>query len=365
MRITALAPYPERSPSTRFRLAQFRGPLAGLGIELGIRPFFTEEEYRQVYGSGGTLRKAALLARGLRRRRGHLAEARKADLVLVHRALAPVLEGGLLKELGRSGVPMAFDFDDAIFLPAQGGHRLLGSLRNPRSATAALCRAAKLVLAGNEYLASFAREAREGREGVRLLPTVIDTGRYLPPQTRPGEEGALPTVGWIGTHTTAPYLEAIYPELEAAHRETPFRFLVVSNRPPTRPRGLEMEFHPWSEEGEMEDLRSMDVGIYPLPDDPWTLGKCGFKAIQYMACGIPVVGSPVGVMKEIVLEGKTGLHVRRPGEWERALETLLADRGLRRRMGEAGRARAEGSYSIRAVLPELGRWLLAAAEAGD
>ena len=373
----ALAPYPENSPSTRFRLAQFREPLAERGVELRILPFFTGDEYERVAGDGSVLDKVRVLARAMKRRRNHLREAGEADLVLIHRGLAPILSRGLLQRLLRSGVPLVFDFDDAVFLPAQGGSALPRLAQNPGTATAALCRAAALVLAGNAYLASFARDARGRSHGVEILPTVIDTVRYRPvAETGPvaGADGGdpkagdqapgkrrEPTVGWIGTRTTIPYLEAIYPELEEARQRIPFRLLVVSDRAPGESPSLEVAFRRWSPAVELEGLRSMDVGLYPLPDDRWTRGKCGFKAIQYMACGVPVLGSPVGVLEEMILEGETGVQVREPREWTGGLLTLLREPSLRRRMGRNGRARVVERYSVQAVLPKLERWLRAAA----
>lgn len=353
MHLVALAPYPEHAPSTRFRLVHFVEPLASSGIRLEILPLFDRAEYRILSDRGRGARKAGLLIRGMGRRLRQLGMAGEADAVLVHRELSPIRSGAFLRLLDRAPLPLVYDFDDAVFLPPKGGSPLLGVLRTPRASTAALCRAADLVLAGNSHLADFAREVRGREEGTTVFPTVIDTDRYRPAASASIDPDALPTVGWIGTHTTTPYLESLAGELREAAALAPFRLLVVSNREPEGLEGLPVTFQPWSEEEELRALHSMDVGLYPVPEDPWALGKCGFKAIQYMACGIPVLASPVGVLQEIVVEGETGFHARSGEDWVTGLRDLVENPSLRRRMGEAGRARAVAHYSVASSLPTL------------
>jgi len=350
--LVALAPYPEHAPSTRFRLVHFVEPLASSGIRLEILPLFDRAEYGILSGSGRGARKVGLLLRAMGRRLTQLQRAGKADGVLVHRELSPVLAGAFLRVLDRASSPLVYDFDDAVFLPPKGGSPFLRMLRTPRASTAALCRAADLVLAGNSHLADFAREVRGREEGTTVFPTVIDTDRYRPAGASTDPD-ALPTVGWIGTHTTTPYLESLAGELREAAALAPFRLLVVSNREPEGLEGLPVTFQRWSEEEELRALHSMDVGLYPVPEDAWTVGKCGFKAIQYMACGIPVLASPVGVLQDIVKERETGFHARSGEDWVTRLRDLVESPPLRRRMGEAGRARAVADYSVASVLPTL------------
>lgn len=366
----ALAPYPETGPSTRFRLAQFRAPLRSRGIDLEIRSFLTADDYGERYRGKGVLWKARKTLVGMGRRARDLRDAGAYDAVIVHRELAPVANGFFRRALEGRDVPYLYDFDDAVFLPAPGSDRLLSRVRRPREATAVLCRRARVVLAGNEFLADFARTAREepGGDGVRVLPTVIDTRRFHPGD--PSEAGRDATeggsgaggaeaplvVGWIGTHTTMPNLEELFPALGALATRVPFRLRVVSNRPPAgRPEGVELEFRRWSPDSEVEDTRALDVGLYPLDDTPWNRGKCGFKAIQYLACGVPAVASPVGVIPSIVVAGRTGFCAGSREEWIRHLERLLTDPGLRRALGRQGRRHVEEGFSVRAAAEPLAR----------
>lgn len=351
MKIAALTPYPSHAPSTRFRLEQFVKPLRARGIHLSILPFFSAVEFETLYRSGRGVRKAELLLRGIRRRARQLDLAEGSDMVLIHRELSPLASGSFLARLQRAGLPLVFDFDDAVFLHPKGGNPVLRRIRNPRISTTALCRSAGLVLAGNEYLADFAREVRKDLDGVQILQTVIDTDRFRPIRAQPTKPNLI--VGWIGTHSTLPYLEMIYPSLKQLAAKIPFQLLAVSNQAPLPDPGLNLKFLPWSEETEREALAAMHVGVYPLPEDPWTLGKCGFKAIQCMACGIPVVASPVGALKEVVVDGETGFHAATGGDWISCLGEVLSDLGTREELGAAGRIRAVSRYSVHAVLPTL------------
>lgn len=377
LRVRAYAPYPGTGPSTRFRLLQFAEPLARRGVDLEIVPFLDEDEYRGLYEPGAGLRKVGLLVRGLWRRFGALEAAGDADVVIVQRELAPVLNGALLSRLTSEGAPVVYDFDDAVFLRPEGGSRLLGLFRRPKAATAAFCRDAVRVLAGNRYLADFAREARdvggsgadgpaEGRPGgpaaddaVRVLPTVVDTDRFAPgeassaPESPSAGSPSPPVVGWIGTHSTARYLVELYPALRRLADRVPYRLLVVSNRPPPPAPGVEMEYRAWSGADEVEHVRALDVGLYPLSDGPWARGKCGFKAIQYLACGVPAVASPVGVLPDIVVPGETGYLAADHDEWVGRLERLLADPRHRDELGRRGRERVVDAYSVSAVAGTL------------
>ena len=114
------------------------------------------------------------------------------------------------------------------------------------------------------------------------------------------------------------------------------------------------EHVPWTEAAEVAAIAEFDVGIMPLADEPWERGKCGYKLIQYMACGLPVVASPVGVNRQIVEHGVNGFLAETPTQWDEALRTLLADPALRQRMGQAGRQKVERQFSLQVTGPKVG-----------
>ncbi|MBW3534381.1 MAG: glycosyltransferase family 4 protein [Gemmatimonadetes bacterium] len=360
MRVTAFAPYPPEGPSTRFRLTQLAAPLSERGLDLRVLPFVTADLY-PLLRRRGAVRKVSLLVGGLGRRAREIAAVSPDGVALVHRELAPLLNRALLRRLRGTGAPLVFDFDDAVYLPSPGAHPLLGPLRHPEAVTRAFCRAAAAVMAGNEHLAAWAREARGGGPGVHVVPTVVDTDRFRP---RPADERAPgpPRVGWVGSHTSLPYLEALDPVLEDLRAHRRFDLVVVANRAP-RMRA-EHTFVPWTPEGEVDQVRGLDVGLYPLPDDPWARGKCGFKAIQYMACGVPVVASPVGVLRDLVSPGETGFLADGPGAWKEGVARLLDDAAGRRAMGARGRERVVRSYSLASQVDAVAGILSQARETG-
>ncbi|HSG08333.1 MAG TPA: glycosyltransferase family 4 protein [Longimicrobiales bacterium] len=351
MRVLALAPYPESAPSTRFRLMQFRAALDAQDVALELHPFLSARAYAAVQSGG--LRAGLSLARSFAELRRVVSQASRYDVVLIQRALALLFDQALLARLARSGVPLVYDFDDAVFLPQEGGRWWLERARDPRSTTAAFCHAAGAIFAGNDYLADFARGILGAAAGdrVHVIPSVVDTDR-LAPAERPA--GALPTLGWVGSDSTLPYLESLAGVLRTLADRIPHRLLVVAGRRRPRLPGVAMEFQPWSAAKEAELLGRIDVGLYPLDDTPWTRGKCGFKALQYLACAVPCVASPVGVLPGIVRGGETGLLASSPDEWVQACARLLGDAEERARLGAQGRALVVERYSVSAVAPVIG-----------
>ncbi len=354
MRVAVLATHPELAPSTRFRVAQYRSFLAEEGIVLSYSFLFSQEEYRAIRAKGSAAMTAARLFRALERRRRWLNAGVDVDVLWIEREIAPAFSRQFRGSLDRVNVPIIFDFDDALFLPKPGGNPLVRRFSSPRDQTADLCSRAHTVLAGNEYLADFARPFAQR---VRILPTVIDTDRFKPGPARTengGGAGAdIPVIGWVGSHTTLPYLLERAEAFRLLAKQRRFRLRIVSNAPPPRIPGVFVEYVPWTPETEVSVFHGLSVGVYPLEDNEWAQGKCGFKAIEYLACGIPVVASPVGVIRDIVLPEETGLWATSDQEWCDAMKTLLDTPETAARWGAVGRALVVDRYSIRAAIPIL------------
>ena len=356
MLVTAIATHPEVAPSTRFRIHQFREPLGRRGIRVQYEFLFGAEEYRRLRSGQSVWGRARDLVGATRRRLRALRTRGLGDVVWVSRDLGPLGSGVVLSALRERGVPLVSDFDDAVFLAPEGGSPWLAPLRRPRTAFEALCGASTVVLAGSRYLATAAHQAAgAGRPDVRILPTVVDTERFRPSQDRlrPWGATALPVLGWVGSHSTMPYLWGLQGALEALARRIPFTLRVVSDVPPPPFPGLDVDFLRWTPQSEVAAFHGLDVGLYPLPDDPWTRGKCGFKAIQYGACGIPVVCSPVGVLRDIVVPEETGLWAESDDDWVRTLERLLRTPDQAEAMGRTGRDWITARYSVTSALPDL------------
>lgn len=371
MRVTAFAPYPSPGPSTYFRLEQYVTPLAQRGIQLEIQPFLTSADYEQLYSSGPA-RRLRILLDGLRRRSAALERLDTGAVVVVQRELVPLFGSRFLTRLARARRRIVYDFDDAVYLTGPGSDPFLGLLRSPSRRASALCRAADAVWPGNQELAAFAARVRGSGHAIEVVPTVVDTHVYRPGSARgrlqasvgdhPDREGSAedvdrspPVLGWVGSHTSLPYLDSLFPVLVELRRRVAFRLRVVCNHPPDHPPpALNVEYVRWAPEHRVSALLDFDIGLYPVGDDPWTRGKCGLKAIEYGACALPVVCNPVGVLREIVRHRDTGLHAGSGRQWIEGLQRLIENPGLRRDMGVRARSWIEQRYSVD-VLVE--RWV--------
>jgi glycosyltransferase involved in cell wall biosynthesis len=272
-----------------------------------------------------------------------LKEARQAEVLYLQRKQMGPLSLPILR---RSARRVIYDFDDALWV--RSSKHPDNRSRTRRRRFRRMVRAADLVVAGNSYLAE--KASLLGRPVV-VIPTPVDTSLY--PLRPEGFDPRVVTVGWIGAHASVHYLCELMPVLEEAYRtDRRFRLKVVCSIFPDS-TGLPMEKVRWQKETEVEEIRSMDIGIMPLIDDEWSRGKCGLKALQYLAAGVPVVATPVGVNADIVKDGGNGFWARTAREWIDRLLLLAGDPALRRRMGLQGRETVEKGYSLEACLPMM------------
>jgi glycosyltransferase involved in cell wall biosynthesis len=353
IRVLAMTPYPQgRVPGQRFRIEQWAPLLRREGVEVVFSPFLSPAAMDVLYRPGHIGRKIGEMLRGYFQRCAEAVWQRRADVVFVYREAA-LLGPPILESLLGRRTPIVLDFDDAIYLGdtsiANGWSRVL----KVKGKTEAICRLASHVTVGNEFLARFAR--RHAR-AVTVVPTTIDTDLY---EVRPRRENPRPVVGWSGSATTLPYLATLEAALQRLRERHEFELHVIGGE--TQIGRVPVCCKPWRPYSEVEDLRGFDVGLMPLSDDEWSRGKCGLKALQYMALGTPPVVSPVGVNTSIVQDGVNGFHARTEEEWVDRIAQLLTDESLRRRMGEEARRTVEQSYSHRVHAPRLARVLREAA----
>ena len=354
IRVLALSPIPEEGAGCRFRIAQFMPYLRSVGIHVTLRSLFTADFFNLVYRHGHYLRKASGFARLAVKHLASLRDLGQFDAVLLYREMLPIGPAVVERLLAmRARPPVIFDFDDAIFLPSvSDANRPIAALKQPGK-VATIIRHSTRVIAGNEYLAAYARRFSDA---VTVIPTVVDTTRFVPSPSvlsNNGSAGQPPVVGWIGSPTTAQYLRRLAPVLESVGRDHRFALRVSGVAEPIAVPGVAVEQPAWTLEREVELFNRCDVGVYPLIDDEWARGKCGFKAIEFMACGVPVVASAVGVNRDIIEDGVNGFLAANDNDWTDRLGRLLSDRELRRRMGAAGRATIEARYSLHVHAPTL------------
>lgn len=352
--VLALTRYGPLGSASRMRFLQYLPALAEAGVQVSIQTLLDDAmlagRYRHgSYSLGSTLRSYGRRIAALRARE-------QFDLLWIEKEALPMwplwAEATLLR-----GVPYVLDYDDAVF-HNYDQHRLAIVRHLFGRRLDGLMSKAALVIGGNDYLAQRARDARAA--WVEVLPTVIDLARY-PYAHRAQDLGnkRLPTVVWIGSPSTVRYLRLLQEPLQALAQRLPFVLRVIGGE--ISIPGVQVECVPWTEDTEVVNIAEADVGVMPLLDSTWERGKCGYKLIQYMACGLPVVASPVGVNSSIVQEGVNGFLADDAETWKNRLEQLLTDNILNNKMGAAGRLRVEQEYCLQVTAPRLADWLHAAA----
>jgi glycosyltransferase involved in cell wall biosynthesis len=341
-----LTKYSREGASTRYRFLQYFPYLEAEGVRCAFSSLTDASYLKNLYAiKRGTLGD---YTRAFFRRVKALLNVRRYDIVVIEYEILPYFPPVFETALKALKIPYIVNYDDAIFYrysqsPKPWVRALLGNKIDT------VMRNANLVIAGNQYLADYAALSA-GASRVEILPTAVDIKRY--PLASRRKENPVFTIGWIGSPSTAKYLTAIAPALFRVCKGGRSKVVLIGSGP-VELEGVPTEVKPWSEETEVRDLESCDVGIMPLYDGLWEKGKCGLKTIQYMACALPVVVSPVGVNKEIVEDGITGILASSNEEWVNALTALRDDKALRDRLGLAGRKTAEKKYSVEVIAPRF------------
>lgn len=347
MKILGLCSYPIEAAATRFRFAQYVVPLAAYGIELDIHPFLNSEQFSKVYAVGSNAGKATSVVGSLIDRLKLLLSLRTYDLVIVQREammFGPAVFEWLFGIVGK--VPMVLDLDDATYVsyvsPRFGR---FGSMLKFFGKTDRLIDRSSIVVCGNRFIAEYV-EGR-GKRAI-VIPTVVDGDEFCPLE----HKNDIPVIGWIGTHSTYQFLERLFPVFQrlAAKHKFVLRVIGSGKRAIDLP-GVEVEVLDWDLGREISDFQTLDIGVYPIfpggsANSAWIQGKSGFKAIQYMAVGVPFVMSPVGVCAEIGEPGATHLNAESDDDWYNSLDLLLSERERCRSMGDAGRAFFKANFDL-------------------
>ena len=337
-------------------MLQFQPALADNGIKLEIQSLLGDTYLRRRFaGDSFSIRELVV---SYHQRIHALQQVNGFDLAIVHLELLPFLPGWLERRFLK--IPFVYDCDDAFYLKyRQGRFRWLRPLLDTKIER--MIAAAVAVTAGSSELAAYARRFNNS---VTVLPSVVDTDQMRPASSAPSRnQNPHFTVGWIGSPSTAPYLQQIVAPLQQLGRELPVRLLVVGGSAPTIP-GVDVIEQSWSLEHEQSLMQEFDVGVMPLPDTAWARGKCAYKLIQCMACAIPVIASAVGANKDAV-PPTCGILVSTTDQWLVAFRQLAANPQLRKRMGASGRKWVEEHYSHRSALPVLTRVIRQAASSSQ
>ncbi len=353
MRVLLLAWDEPRNASARCRIFDLAEWLRARGIRArAVSPVGRSVSPRPLYRLLQLLRSPA-----------RLRAARDADVVILQRELFPFGPLILERKLLRGGVPVVHDIDDAMHIRPEHFRARSHALHDFGKAEG-IARAASEVVVSSTALEEWARPLARR---VTRIPTPVDTDRFVPRPDRPVNDP--PVVGWTGTAGNRAHLDSILPALEEVSLRRPFRLRIIGEKPLIPPHALPdsliLEFVPWTFEGEPEEVARFDVGLMPIADTPYARAKAAYKALVYMACGVPPLLSPVGTNREILDDGVEGVFASTSAEWVGGLLALLHDPGMRRSLGERARARAVRERSLDAVFPAWIEVLRSAAGGGN
>lgn len=349
MRVLFLTPVPREGAGTRARILQYLPDLQAAGIEADVRPFLFSEFFAIAYTPGRWMKKLRYFLISSARRLRDCLQAGRYDVVYVYRECfpfgPPVLEWLLL----RSRTPIIYDLDDAIHLPdPRGGASrwIIERLKWHAKVPWIIARSAHVV-AGNVYLQAYARRFNPS---VTVLPTPETPSRF---DGRPLSNGDMITIGWIGTHSTVQYLKQLTPVFQALAKRHTFELRVIGDGSPVMMPGVHVASRRWRLEEEAREVQAFDIGVYPLSGAEFDRGKACYKAILYMAAGVPLVASNFGANRDLIQDGVNGFLSSSTDEWVARLSQLIEQPVLRERLAEAGRRIIAERYSVAANAPVL------------
>ena len=347
MKLLFIEPYPTEGPSSRYRVEQYVPYFEDKGIKCIVRPFVSSEFYKIIYKRGFYGRKFLFFLQSCVKRFFDIFTALSSDMIFVHLEAFPF--GPALWEtiLYIAGKKIIYDLDDAIYMGNTSPvNKFLKCLKCP-SKVKKILKMSNRVVTCNAYLAEYA--ARYNKN-VTVIPTSVDTHKFMP-LAKDNKQNI--TIGWIGSHSTVRYLKELKDVFRSLALRHAFSLKIVgASSFDINIDNVDVIKLDWTLEDEIEHFRSLDIGVYPLADNEWTLGKTGFKTIQYMSVGIPCVVSYVGTNKQIVRDGVNGYLAKTKEEWVEKLSTLIKDSHLRAEMGIEGRKTVEEKFSLTANLPK-------------
>ncbi len=345
-KVLFVCPYPfDEAPSQRFRFEQYLPILKGAGFEYKLAPFLSLSAWKALYLEGNSFKKVFSILNSFSRRVLLICKLSPYEFIFIHREATPVgppFFEWMVRFIWKKKI--IYDFDDAIWLndPSEAG--TIKSAIKWKKKVKSICSWSYKVSCGNQYLADFASQFNSN---VIVNPTTIDTvGLHnLTVVSANEEKDKKLTIGWTGTHSTLPYLKEIIPVIAQLETQYDFNFLVIANKRPDY-NLKSLIYLPWNKTTEIKDLNKIDIGLMPLTDDIWSKGKCGFKALQYMALSKAVIASPVGVNSLIIEDKTNGFLANTQEEWRIALIYLLEDKILRKEMGMKGMQKVEKYYTV-------------------
>ena len=343
-RIVIVCPHPKDvAPGQRLKYEQYLSNWERNGFKVDIKPFMTDRFWKIVYKKGYFLEKIFWTMYGYLRRINLLFTLRKYDLSYIFLWVTP-FGTTFFERLYRSiSKKVIYDIDDLVYHKdhKSEANSFLAILKG-RKKPIYMMKRSNHVITCTPHLDSFVRTFNDQTTDIS---STINTDNYIPVNNYSNNE--ILTIGWSGSHSTSKYVYILKKILLEVYKKHKFKLLVIGDST-FDIEGLDCEAIQWVEETEVRDLQRIDIGIYPLPDEEWVLGKSGLKALQYMALGIPTVASAIGANYRVIENGVSGTLVDNDQDWKSAIGKYLLNPELRKSHGMKARERVETLYSVKA-----------------
>ena len=340
MKVLFIVPYPTEGASNRYRVEQFFPFLKEKGIEYKLRPFISSNYFKIRYQKGNLVKKFLYFVSCLLKRLNDVViRIWFYDLVFIHIEVFPF--GNAWSEIffAKFNKRFIFDFEDAIYLNRiDSKGKLLNWIKCPKKFFNTVGLAERVIVCNN-YLTNFLTPYNKN---LVVIPTSINTNIFIPTK----KNNKIPVIGWIGSHSTLFCLLSISDVFKRLSKNYEFILKIIGGGENVVMPGVKVIAEKWSLKKEVENFQNLDIGVYPLPDDEWSLAKTPFKTIQYMSVGVPCVASSVGGNKDIIQDRINGFLVNSEDEWLCKLELLLSDEVLREKIGKEGRKIVKEKYSL-------------------
>lgn len=343
-KILVVCPHPvNTAPGQRLKYEQYFNTWENAGYEITVTPFMSPDFWNIVYKKGNFFKKIIYTFQGYKKRITDIMHLKKYDVVYIFLWVTPF--GWPLFEylFYKRNKNIIYDIDDLVYLGHSSKANRFFKIIKGQKKMPYLMAKAKHVIVCTPMLEAYARKFNSL---VSDISSTINTDIYVPVNTYTQSNPIV--LGWSGSHSTAPYLKLLAPVLLRLAKVRNFKLIVMGDANFNIDGLQQIQALDWSEEIELKTLQSFDIGLYPLPDEPWVHGKSGLKALQYMALGIPAIATAIGANYRIIEHGISGILVHNEDEWFYQLCKLIDNAAYRKQIGLAGRARVEAYYSVNA-----------------
>lgn len=345
-RIFVMCPFPQRvAAGQRLKYEQYFDHWRENGYQITVSSFMDMDMWKVVYVPGKYGAKVFGTLRGYFRRIRDIFRLHRFDVVYVFMWATPIGTSFFERLVRALSKRLIYDIEDNVLMERSNELNPFINNFKSRGKTEYLIKTADHIITSSPFLNDYCLGLNR-KKACTYISSSVDTERFLPVNLYTNDRKI--TIGWTGTFSSKIYLDLLRNVFLELRKRCDFKLRIIGNFQYELP-GIDMEVIQWTREREIEDLQGIDIGVYPLVQDDWVLGKSGLKAIQYMAFGLPTVATNVGTNPMIIRHMENGWLVKTDAEWVKALEILVKNPDLRRKLGEAARKSVLERYSTHVI----------------